>query len=374
MLNRIILFSILLVLIGSLFCLTENEAKAEEFNIGVGATFIPQGVYNPNAAAKKKDVSYSCDIEIEKEFKSIHGKAFVHIEAGQGDGVDNGLQVFSNVNFDADNDQNARVTELWYEQSMLNGKTLFTFGKLDPTAYFDNNEAANDETTQFLGNIFRNSSVIEFPDNPAGIRLAFTPNNSIEFGYGLLDAYGDWNRSALFNIGQITFKTKFSGLNGNYRALFWHSSAQHTQWLDATKTSESNYGFGLSIDQKITGTAMVFARWGWQNPKVFLNGDDFSLAQAWSLGLQLEGKSWGRENDVLGIALGQAIPSDEYKRADATRTANKEGHFETYYNINVNEHFSISPDLQVIWNPYGNDAAGGTNTVTVFGFRGQVNF
>ena len=35
----------------------------------------------------------------------------------------------------------------------------------------------------------------------------------------------------------------------------------------------------------------------------------------------------------------------------------KESHLELYYNFKVNEHLRISPDIQVVWNPYGDDAS-----------------
>ena len=366
---------------------------AEGLEIGAGGTMIIQGTNNANNAAvdvtkkeSRTDASYSADITLGKEFKEVGGKAFLHLEVGQGAGLEDDLTLYSNVNRDADNDNNVRLTELWYEQALFKDKAALTFGKLDPTAYFDNNDVANDETTQFLGRIFRNSPTIEFPDNTAGIRLAYMPLEWLELGYGVFDGNSDWEKVGdnLFNIGQVTFKTKVFDLPGNYRFLGWNNNVYHTKWLDTEKTKEANYGFGLSFDQKVTDIVTLFTRYGWQNPKVYnpdimATGDlNYSLAHSWSAGFQLEGKPWGRENDVFAFAVGQAIASKDYKKAgealDPARRAKPEGHLEAYYRIHVNDHLSLSPDFQYIWNPFGKDVAEDTDGIFVGGMRAQVDF
>jgi carbohydrate-selective porin OprB/uncharacterized coiled-coil protein SlyX len=362
---------------------------AEGLTIGAQTTMIVQGANNINngttGVTKKEshsDASYSADLTLGKDFVESKGKAFLHLEGGQGASLEDDLTLYSNVNRDADNDNNVRLTEVWYEQLLFQDKAAVTFGKLDPSAYFDNNEAANDETTQFLGRIFRNSPVIEFPDNSIGLRLAYMPFEGLELGYGVFDGNSDWEKifDNLFNIGQITFKTNFFALPGNYRFLGWNNNVYHSKWLDRAKEKEAAYGFGLSLDQKVTDIATLFTRYGWQNPKVYnpgirATGDfSYSLEHSWSAGFQIEGKPWGRENDVLAFAIGQIFPSDDYKKADASRLAKTEGHLEAYYKMYVNDHLFISPDFQYIWNPFGKDVADDTGNIFVGGMRAQVDF
>lgn len=367
-------------------------AIAEGLEIGAGGTMIIQGTNNVNNAASdvtkkenRTDASYSADITIGKEFKEIGGRAFLHLEVGQGAGLEDDLTLYSNVNYDADNDNNVRLTELWYEQALFKDKAALTFGRLDPTVYFDNNEVANDETTQFLGRIFRNSPVIEFPDNTVGIRLAYMPMDWLELGYGVFDANSDWEKIGdnLFNIGQVHLKTNFFELPGNYRFYGWNNNVYHTKWQDTKKTKEAAYGFGLSLDQKATDIVTLFTRYGWQNPKVYnprimATGNlNYLLEHSWSAGLQVEGKPWGRENDVFALAVGQVIPSKDYKKYTTQITdpkAKPEGHLETYYRIHVNDHLSLSPDFQYIWNPFGKDVADDTSPIFVGGMRAQIDF
>lgn len=364
-----------------------------DLEIGVGATLIVQGTNNVNntaADAQKKvsrtDAAYSADITIGKEFTGAGGKAFLHLEAGQGDGLEDNLTLYSNVNRDADSESRVHLTELWYEQSLFDGRSTVVMGKLDPTAYFDNNAAANCEATQFLGRIFRNSPVIEIPDNPAGIRFSYMPQEWWELGYGFFDGNSDWERlgKRLFNIGQVVFKPRLFGLPGNYRFLSWRNNADHTEWLDTERTKEAGYGFGLSFDQKLSEIITAFCRYGWQNPQVYnpditATGDAaYSLEQSWSAGLQIEGKSWGREQDVFALAVGQIFPSSDYKKAGASlepaRKASAEGHLEMYYRIYMNEHLSVSPDFQYIWNPFGEDVADDSRGIFVGGMRAQTDF
>jgi len=359
--------------------------SADGLRISAGATMIVQGTDNTNATEEKKrgkaDASFSEDITISKEFEGLDSEAFIHLEAGQGAGLTDDLSLFSNVNADADDDEHVVVSEIWYEQGLFNDKALITFGKLDPTVYFDTNEVANDETTQFLSYIFRSNPAVEFPDNTFAIRAAAMPASWLELNYGVFDGDSDWDNIGdnLFNIGQVTFKAEFFGLPGNYRFLGWSNNSRHTKWLDPAEEKEDSCGFGLSFDQKVHDMVTLFARYGWQDPKVYnpdltAAGDlNYSLEHSWSAGLQVEGKPWNRENDVLGIAVGQAIPSDDYKKAGELKAKN-EGHFEAYYRIRINDHLSISPDFQYIWDPFGKDIADDTDDIFVYGLRTQVDF
>ena len=355
-------------------------AVFEGIEIGAGATFVYQTTNNANGDDLSEngedvgDASYSVDLELSKEFDDF-GKALLLFEAGEGSDVEDELKVFSNVNFDATGgDSNLGIVEGWYEQYI--GSATLRFGKLDATYLIDSNEYANDECTQFLGRIFRNSPVIEFPDNSGGVRLAFAPTKFMEIETLSMDGNADWEDlfDDTFYAGQVNFKPKFMERGGNYRFFSWASDREHTKWDDSTETKEKNYGFGLSFDQELTDVIGIFARYAWQNPEVYLNGESYSLEQAFSVGMQVAGEPWGRDEDVLGIAFGQVLPSDDYKDSNSSLKADTEGHVELYYSYKINDHLTVSPDVQVIWKPYGGDATNGDDTIVVGGLRGQVDF
>ena len=351
-------------------------------SIGAGATFVVQGTNNANGDSLSKngedvtDASYSIDLEFEKKFDD-YGMAFIHLETGDGAGVEDELQVFSSVNRDVDDSDNGvSVTEVWYEHYFSALPLTLTFGKIDPTGYLDTNEYANDECTQFLGRIFRNSPVVEFPDdNAAGVRVAIEPVDFLGIELAAMDANADWEDAFdnIFFSGQLNFKPNIFERPGNYRFYGWLNDKDHIKWDDTLKTKEESYGFGLSFDQEITDVLGAFARYGWQNPEVYADGSDFSLEQSWSAGIQLVGGLWGRDDDIFAVAFGQVIPSDDYKKANSVK-ADSEEHLEAYYSFKVNDHLTVSPDIQVIWDPYGGDATNEDKTIFVGGVRAQVDF
>jgi len=360
-----------------------NEMKEifKGISVGVGATFIMQGTHNANGDALSKngedvtDASYSVDLEIEKTF-SDYGKAYLHFEGGNGNGVTDELQVFSNVNADATGDENFDLIEAWYEQYFESMPLIITFGKLDATCYLDTNEYANDETAQFLGDAFKNSPVLEFPDdNGAGIRFNLEPFKFLQIEAVIMDAEGGWEDffDNVFFAAQINFKPNILDRPCNYRVYGWLNDKEHIKWSNALETKEKSYGFGLSFDQELTEVLGIFLRYGWQNPRVYADGADFSLEQSWSTGVQFAGSLWGRSKDTFAIAFSQIIPSDDYKEANNLK-AKSEKHLEAYYSFKVNEHLTLSPDLQVIWDPYGEDAINGDKTIVVGGLRAQVDF
>lgn len=363
--------------------LEEIKQAFDGLSIGAGATMVIQATNEANGDSLSKngedvaDGSYSIDLEFEKEFND-YGKALIHLEAGGGAGVEDELKVFSNVNRDADNDENVRLTEIWYEYPLKSLPLTLTFGKIDATSFIDTNEYANDECTQFLGRIFRNSPTIEFADNAAGVRFGLQPLEFMDLELVAMDADSDWEDifDNIFVAGQLNLKPKVLGRSGNYRILGWLNDREHIKWSDSALTKKGGYGFGLSFDQGLSDNLGVFVRYAWQEPDRRLNGldDDFSLEHAWSAGLQLSGAIWGRSEDVLALAYGQAIPSDDYKNAGTNLNAKTEDHLELYYNFKVNDHLFLSPDIQVIWDPYGADATNGDDTIVVGGLRTQVDF
>jgi len=353
----------------------------KDFSIGAGATFVVQGTHNANGddlSEQGEDVmdgSYSIDLEFEKKFND-YGLAFIHVETGDGAGVEDELKVFSNVNRDADDSDNSvSLTEAWYQHYFKSVPVSIMAGKIDGTVIIDSNEYANDECTQFLGRMFRNSPTIELPDNSAGAWINLAPAEFAEFDIVWMEADGDWEDIANdpFFATQVNFKPNLLNRPGNYRLYGWINASEHTKWNNISKTQEEGYGFGISFDQELTDIFGIFARYGWQDPDVYKNGSDFSLEHAYSIGLQVKGTPWGRDEDILACAFGQIFPSDEYKKINNVK-AKSEERLEVYYNLKVNDHLTLSPDLQVIWDPYGSDVMNGNKTIIVGGLRGQVDF
>jgi len=174
-----------------------QQAISEGLEFGVSGTMIVQNAFdsNQNGTTKMRedvlDGSYSTTLEISKEFGD-YGNAYIDIETGDGAGVEDNLTVFSNVNYDADDsNNNIYVNEFWYEQSILDDAGSLMAGKIDPTCLFDENAAAYNECTQFLGRMFRNSPVIEFPAAAPGVKAGYEFNPTVSVDAGAFDSNAD---------------------------------------------------------------------------------------------------------------------------------------------------------------------------------------
>ena len=348
------------------------------FDTSLSVTGIAQGARHANGSnlpgvGDAAEGSYSLDVTVDKNF-DFGGELYVDVNAADGAGVDQDLQVFSGVNYNAvDSHDRLSISEAWYQQKF--GAFSARAGKFDPSCFIDTNNYANDETAQFLSWIFVDSPVVEFPiEDAAGLGLSgdFGP---VGFDCSVSDTKPDLVDmfDNVFMGGQLWLKPKFLGREGTYRFIGWRNNRFHTRWLEPDQDRESSHGYGVSFDQEITPAIGVFARYGWQDPKVFLNDADFSLEKSFSFGPQVKGALWGRKDDVVGFAYGRIFASKEYKEATG-RLGRPENHLECYYNCRLNKHFSLSPDFQVIWSPFGRDAANGDTTVMVFGLRGQLDF
>jgi len=323
----------------------DEQQWYEKIDMSFGATGVLQG----SSGAKERlspegdvtDCSMSFDLELTAPVGK-YGKFFTHFEAGEGDGIGGDIPTLSGFNDDADDDHNVRLTEIWYEHIQFDDRLRFRAGKIDLGSDFDTNAVANSETDQFLSGGFVNNLALEFPDdNGLGAMLWFSPNELWSIGAGFADADGDWDNvfDKAFSIAELDFKPKIGIRQGNYRVYGWLNNKDHRDLKDTNETEERNYGFGVSLDQKITDLVTLFGRYGQQRNRVS------QVEHAWSAGFQCSGKLFDRKDDVFGLAYGMAVTGDDWKdidRAGGIDTGD-EHHVELYYNLKVNDHLNISP-------------------------------
>jgi len=334
-------------------------------HIGIGLTGVVQGSNDAEDVSgegdDQTDGSWSMDLEIEAPIGE-NGLAFVLIEAGQGEGLTDELAVFHGVNDDAgDSGSSLEVTEAWYEHYFCEERVVLTVGKIDPSSYVDGNAVANDETMQFLNDGLVNSLAIEFPeDNGAGVHVGVYPAEWIELNFTWAESDADWEDlfDNSFGIAEVNIKPGLLERDGNYRLYVWTNGSDKAE-IDGTDTDEDGWGVGVSLDQQLTDNVTVFLRAAYEDDDVY------EVESAWSIGAEVRGTKWSRENDVLGIAVAQAIVNDDLD-PDDTETL-----VEIYYNYAVNDQLSISPDIQIIDSPGGDSD---NDTVVVLGARAQVNF
>ncbi len=365
--------AVTMCLAGSVYA--EETNFLEGLTIGGGITLNLQNLQNANKAEdgdgnpldENKTPTlgqYSVDLTVEKKFDD-ENTAFIHLETGKGD-INYYLNSVAGVNRDADDSGVVSVTEAWFEHKFTD-KFAVTAGIIDPTGAVDDNAYANDETTQFIGSMFRNAANIGFSDNAFGVKATYETDFA-DFAVQYIDAsdYKDITRNG-FASAQVNFKPGFiDEMEGNYRIYGW-TNTNDTDKLDGTgEGNEKSYGLGLSLDQQFSDIFGAFARYSWSRGDI---DDGIYASSTWSVGLQATVNGIGEE-DVVAIACGQVIPSSEYKD-NVNENAKSENHLEVYYSWNVTDYLSITPDFQMVENPFYNED---DDTAFVGSLRMQISF
>jgi len=370
-------------------------------NFDGGTTWFLQAT-----SGAKKDtaaLTYTLDLAIEKDLGG-RGKVAVAFEAGDGEGVDSDIGTLSSVNYDAffteltnnvggsTNVVALSISQAYYENEFGSGRLVIDAGKQDVHALFDDNAFANDETDQFLSAIFTRSAdtsykQLDFYYAPA-VALQYQPVSLLALT--LIAANGNDSGfsdifSQMYYVGQLNFMPGLGGYEGNYRiyALLDNRDSANTTFTKINSVSmadiqagdlsrgkrEENTAWGLSFDQALPGDLGVFARYSSQDDKFIEN----LVESSWSFGALMEGKRWGRKGDSFGIAYGSVnVNKDPAVLAYAGLSkADDETHFEVFYKCGYKDHYTITPDIQII-NNIGGDA--GADRVIVYGLRSQLNF
>lgn len=306
---------------------------------GADITFVGQKTDDrPNGSA----LNYSVDLAFESDLGD-QGKAFIYLIDAEGQSIDTDAgSGSSNADYEADFEGGElRVAEAWYEVP-LGESSGMRVGKLDATGIYDGNDIANDQTTQFLADVFVNNVAIGFPDYTAGLNFNYGVNDAITFNAGVFESSGGFSGTAsnAFSIAELDLNGQpVRDLDGNLRLTVWHDDAVH------------NEGAALNADQSLGDNIGVFIRYGSQK-------DTQEFDRAFSLGGQ-----WSLSEDVTGIG---------YSIAYATGVAGRdnEHQLEIYYSHAVTAHVHVTADVQHVTNP-GFDKS--QDDATIYGLRIQTD-
>src|SRR5213083_1354323 len=147
------------------------------------------------------------------------------------------------------------LREAWLRTEVFSQRLALVAGRLDLTNYFDHNNAANDETRQFLSDALVNNPTLNLAVNGSGFAAVLDPKNGFNFKVGIQQSKTDaLNLSqSMYSLGEVGYVARPAGLGeGNYRA--WYRTDNSA---DRTRT-----GYGLSLDQKLAPKVTWFGRYG----------------------------------------------------------------------------------------------------------------
>jgi high affinity Mn2+ porin len=332
--------------------------------------------------------------------RDAEGKLFVHVRFGDGNGIALRSTYTSTANTtvfapsDGTGGVYAIVAQAWYQLDVPaprsvatpdgNAHVAITAGKIDPFAFFDQNAAADDETTRFLNNAFVHNPLLDSGGDVGVDRYGFTPAVRVAYvdarpsgdsyaasvamtgsgpGAHLTGSAGDW-----FVIGQIEATSSLASEQpGTYRLYAWRNGRAS----DFDGSLERHAGWGVSADQRAGESVTLFTRFGRE-----MHGQ-VRFDRALTFGAEIGGRGWRRAQDALGIAAGVLRTSDAYhaRTADGSiigySATGTEQLAELYYRVRIGEHVDVTPDVQWIRRPGGDPAA---PTIFVAGLRARVGF
>jgi high affinity Mn2+ porin len=285
----------------------------------------------------------------------------------------------------------------------------FRIGKFSMPDFFDINSVGSDTHFQFVNWTTDNNgawdyaadtrgytvgTILDFEDRNWGLRFGEMLMPKVANGIDLV--YKPWQVYAE-NFEFELRRGFIPGRTGILRALAYVNSANMGIYRDQViKASEvaatpditdhawritRKYGFGLNLEQSLSGYITAFARFGWNDGKT----ESFAYTevdQTVSSGLGANGAWWHRKQDRAGIAfVSNAIKKDHqnylaagglgFLLGDGQLTYGRENILESYYTVHVWRGIYLALGAQHINNPGYNRDRG---PVIVPSFRAHVEF
>ncbi|MDD4894475.1 MAG: carbohydrate porin [Candidatus Omnitrophica bacterium] len=296
----------------------------------------------------------------------------LELEVDKNKGVDKLIPTFSMFNSNSGENASLYIPRLLLTQNLYEDKLQLSAGKLDLSDWFDCNNFANSADIQFLSDALTNSLTIPFPAKGLGAMASFTPNNWFYLQAGASTANAVSTKVGLSNgfnstffINEFGFTPKLKGLKGNYRFIF-NLNREKLPLIDDEGEKRSQFGFSISFDQEIVKDKLgLFLRYGFADRRVY------EIADFWSCGLQLNEPLAGRKYDFIGFGVAQSLTGENYRKSDEPNIAHSETMYEFYYSYHVNNAFILTPNLQVVVNPYADKTS---DCAAVCGLRGMLSF
>lgn len=286
-------------------------------------------------------------------------------------------------------------------------RLTITAGKFSYTDMFDGNLYSHDPQSQFLNWSFMDSlawdwaqdskgyawgSVFELNQKDWALRYgAMLPVDTINGDHFSVHGVDQLNNALeleeRYSFSNNPGKTRFlvfynREISGNFAEALAQGGDINTTIAGTREYGRGEYGFALNLEQQLRDDLGAFVRLSWNNGA----NENFGFSQAnqsLALGLSLQGKKWGREDDVVGFAVAVNGISSEQRKAlkagydtgliigDGGLSYSGESIIETYYNYKLTAYASVGPDYQLVLNPAYNADRGPVN---IFALRAHAEF
>ncbi|MGC9150260.1 MAG: carbohydrate porin [Microbacter sp.] len=278
----------------------------------------------------------------------------------------------------------------------------FTVGQISMGDYFDDNKYSHDPRTQFMTWTLMDGGAWDYAANTRGYAPSFvveyiTPHNEWRYAFSLLpktanglEMNWDIGKSAAQTV-EYTHRYVVNRHEGAIRLLGFFNRAPMGNYMESIdmdptapniessrKNGRTKYGFVINAEQALTNDLGCFFRGSWndgKNETWAFTEVDHSI----SAGLSLDGASWHRNGDHIGLAYvtsGLSKPHRTYLAdggygfmlGDGKLNYGWEHLTELYYSAQlIKERLFLTGAYQLLINPgYNRDRKGPVN---VFSFR-----
>ncbi len=329
------------------------------------------GLKNNTAVKNSGSYDFFAFMNLEELGVIPNNTVLLHVKGNYGQNVNPNVGAFSDPFDDADFDEPIYIAQFWSQQTWLENRVRLRLGYLDQSTMLDRNAYANSEDIQFMSAALDNNPLIPLKVG-LGITLLINPVSWLDLVFGTADADNKSRNlgfdtafddlESLMGYFELTTRVQWDSVQGSLPGTF-----RVGVFLDATKRSDSERsrdgtpsrsrrdhpGVYLSLDQQLfresAGSVQglgFFARYGYASKEVS------PITQFGSFGFQYNGLLPGRNQDVMGLGLYMAFPSNRFQNTTAM-DLNAEIGIEYYYNVQMLPWLTITPDLQLIVNPRG---------------------
>lgn len=234
------------------------------------------------------------------------------------------------INLDKDHYEQLDEDANQVKERVSESRLALNFGKFGLADFFDNNSVSHDPRSDFMNWALMNNGAWDYAANTRGYTLGFLleyikPGWALRFGTALEPTHsnGDTLNFNYFrtNSENLELERKYSlkQHKGIGRLLVYYNTSKAPNYeaeiakkmngtdtiLDAVYGKQyggKKWGLGLNIEQEFSLSARGFMRLGWNDGKTatwaFAEIDNEASA-----GLRINGKSWKRPEDNIGISF-----------------------------------------------------------------------
>jgi porin len=240
------------------------------------------------------------------------------------------------------------LLQAWYKHTFAFSEDHslgLTGGIIDSTNYLDDNAYANDEYTQFMNEALVNSSNGFLPSWDIGGAAEWDIGRFGVRGVYMNVGENDDGNNYNFYGAEVMATLETALGEGHYRVNVNFTSKA---FLDPDDTSKERRDVLIfSFDQEFGDILGAWIRFAFGSDNALVN-----YKAAYTGGINISGKWWGREQDNIGIGCGYLDgPEQTDESIDYTQVA------EGYVRFGLNDYLFMTFDLQYMKDKYVNTAS-----------------